>query len=241
MGVDGTYGEWNAPVNPDDGSFVYVPIPEDADSQRAGMETTYREFELALNGWPKMPEPLARMNTHLDPDFRCLTYGDDAKRGKVIAAMKPGDFVVFYAGLRPTRSTDDNLVYALIGQMFVKEVLRASDVSQQRLHENAHARCVAGTYSPSDVILRAEPKHSGRYSKCLRIGSRRDGKPRSESPNRRPGAAYRVLPQLLESWGGLSVHDGWIERSATPPSFLRPERFLRWLEKQDVKLFHSNY
>ena len=145
VGVDGTYGEWNAPVDPDDWSFVYVPIPEYADSQHSGLETTYREFEAALTGWPEMPERLACMNTHRDPDFQYLTYGDDIRRGKTIAAMRPGDFVAFYAGLRPTRPTQDNLVYALIGQMFVKQVLRASDVSRHRLHENAHTRCVAET------------------------------------------------------------------------------------------------
>ena len=241
VGVDGTYGEWNAPVDPDDWSFVYVPIPEYADSQRSGLETTYREFEAALTGWPEMPERLACMNTHRDPDFQYLTYGDDIRRGKTIAAMRPGDFVAFYAGLRPTRPTQDNLVYALIGQMFVKQVLRASDVSRHRLHENAHTRCVAETYSPSDVILRAQPERSGRYSRCLPIGSRRCGKPRPENPNRRPGLAYRVLPELHESWGGLSVHDGWIERSVTLPSFSKPGMFLKWLEKQNVKLHHSNY
>lgn len=241
VGVDGTYGGWNAPVDPDDWSFVYVPIPEYANSQRSGMETSYREFEAALMGWSRMPERLARMSTHLDPDFECHTYGDDVKRGKKIAAMKPGDFVAFYAGLRPVRPTEDNLVYALIGQMFVKEILRAGEVSERRLHENAHTRCVAGTYEPWDVILRAEPERSGRYSRCLPIGSRRVGKPRPESPSRRPGPAYRVLPELLESWGGLSVHDGWIERSATPPSFNRPDRFLKWLRGQNVELLHSNY
>ena len=241
VGVDGEYGEWNAPVDPVDWSFVYIPIPEYADSQRAGMETTYREFESALTGWPKMPRRLARMNTHLDPDFRCLTYGDDEKRGKGIAGMGPGDFIVFYAGLRPTRPTRDNLVYALIGQMFVKEVLRIRDISKERFHENAHTRCVEGTYSSSDVILRAQADRSGRYSTCIPIGSRRRGKPRPEGPNRRPGLAYRVLPELLDIWGGLSVHDGWIERSATLPSFNRPEKFLKWIEKKGPKLLHSNY
>lgn len=183
VGVDGTYGGWNAPVDPHDWSFVYVPIPEYANSQRSGMETSYRAFGAALTGWPRMPERLARMSTHLDPDFECLTYGDDVKRGKKIAAMKPGDF----------------------------------------------------------VILRAEPERSGRYSRCLPIGSRRVGRPRPESPSRRPRPAYRVLPELLESWGGLSVHDGWIERSATPPSFNRPDRFLKWLTRQNVELLHSNY
>ncbi len=28
VGVDQTYGRWNAPCNPDTNDFVYVPIPQ---------------------------------------------------------------------------------------------------------------------------------------------------------------------------------------------------------------------
>ena len=30
--------------------------------------------------------------------------------------------------------------------------------------------------------------------------------------------AYRVRKDLLKTWGGLSVNDGYIQRSAVPPS-----------------------
>ena len=55
---------------------------------------------------------------HLDPDFKYLTYGDRFPRGKEISTMKRGDFIAFYAGLKPIIQWDQKLVYALIGLYF---------------------------------------------------------------------------------------------------------------------------
>ena len=228
VGIDQGCGEWNAPVTPDDWSFVYIPIPEDDNSQKKGMETAYAPFGRALTAWGKgisLPDHLTGRHTHLDPDFDHLTYGDTKKRGKNIATMKLGDFVIFYAGLRPIRPADNKLESALIGQMFVQEVVRAGDVPEARRHENAHTR--RAEVSPTDVILRADRKNSGRYTHCIPIGSYRD-------------EAYRVLPEILDSWGGLSCKNGYIHRSAILPAFNDPARFLAWLRRQKPELRHSN-
>ena len=39
-GIDQSFGQWNAPADPNDWSFVYVPVPEDSHPQRKGLETT---------------------------------------------------------------------------------------------------------------------------------------------------------------------------------------------------------
>ena len=117
VGIDQSFGRWNAPTDPNDWSFAYVPIPEDSHPQREGLDTTYSDLAGALDAWVRIPLPahLAGRNTHLDPDFACLTYGDKGnRRGKGIVEMKAGDFVVFYAGLRPTHPTVNKLEYALI-------------------------------------------------------------------------------------------------------------------------------
>jgi hypothetical protein len=44
---------------------------------------------------------------HLDPDFQNLTYGDRGdRRGKEISQLKEGDFLAFYAGLRPIKKCE---------------------------------------------------------------------------------------------------------------------------------------
>jgi hypothetical protein len=158
---------------------------------------------------------------HLDPDFETLTYGDNGlRRGKEIAKLQENDVLVFYAGLRSV-SGERELVYALVGIYFVREVVRAVDVPARRRSENAHTRW--RSISEADIIVRAQTGISGRFKRCIPIGEWRN-------------RSYRVRRSILNAWGGLSVEDGYIQRSARPPEFLQPERFLCWLETQNVEL-----
>jgi hypothetical protein len=138
----------------------------------------------------------------------------------------PGDAAVFYAGLRPTRPCKHRLVYAVIGIYWVAEVVRLSTVPRKRWAENAHTRRL--DQRPEDIILRADPTRSGRLRRCIPIGEWRNG-------------AYRVTRDLLESWGGLSCKDGFIQRSAVPPEFLDPARFLSWFESQGPEPLAKNH
>jgi len=75
--------------------------------------------------------------------------------------------------------------------------------------------------------VRARAGVSGRLSRCLPIGTYRD-------------RAYRVRPDLLRAWGGLSVRDGYLQRSARLPEFLDAERFHSWFTNQRVPLITAN-
>lgn len=234
VGVDQAFGAWNAPVDPRTNEFVYVPIPDNV-AFHAGLETPYSLITDALNGFAAgrssdkamaLPSDLATRNMHLDPDFSTLTYGDNGvRRGKGIAEFEPGDLLVFYAGLRPCAPCEHRLLYALIGLFRVRDVARARDVPRQRWHENAHTRRLK--LNGDDVIIRADPTRSGRLERCVPIGEWRAG-------------AYRVRTELLDDWGGLSCRDGFIQRSAVPPMFKEPARFLRWFEDQGVRLQAEN-
>lgn len=64
----------------------------------------------------------------------------------------------------------------------------------------------------TDVVVRARRKVSGRLERCIAIGDYR-------------ARAYRVWPKLLEAWGGLSVNNGYLQRSARLPEFSQAGRF----------------
>lgn len=233
VGVDQAYGRWNAPYDPATGEFVWVPIPE-ARPHAKGLGTNYSSVAAAVRSFAKahgradlaLPAELLDRPTHLDPDFDTLTYGDNgAHRGKGIAASAPGDMLVFYGGLRSLDPREKRLVYALLGLFVVKEVVRAGDIPAVRRGENAHTRRVP--IRADDVIVRGEPGLSGRLVRALPFGELRDG-------------AYRVTRELLAEWGGLSCKDGFVQRSAVPPTFLDPQRFLRWWRKQEVDLVAAN-
>ena len=237
IGVDQTFGAWNAPVDAD-GRFVYVPIPEKRGTLfHPGLERRYGEVFPSLERFCgthkrdlfadlRFPRVLLRHAMHLDPDFDTLTYGDDgARRGARIREMQRGDLLVFYGGLRPVHDCEHKLLYALLGLYVIEEVLPATSIPAKRWHENAHVR--RQTPRTTDIVVRAKPKLSGRFERCLPIGEYRAG-------------AYRVCKDVLNAWGGLSVRDGYIQRSGVPPRFHNPARFLRWLEKQAVPFIAGN-
>jgi len=235
-GIDHSYGRWNAPVDPESNRFVYVPIPED-NKFHPGLERSYPEVMTALNTFCsdhscdlnhdlRFPADLLKNNMHLDPDFQNLTYGDwGDRRGKEIAQLKEDDYLAFYAGLRPIKKCEHKLIYALIGFYVVEEVVQINEVPKKRWDENAHTR--KSNHNDAEIIVRAKKRLSGRLERCIPIGEWRD-------------RAYRVRRDLLNSWVGLTVNDGYIQRSAVPPSFLNAERFHKWFLKQSARLVALN-
>jgi hypothetical protein len=236
-GVDQEYGRWNAPVDAE-GHFVYVPIPEKgAPSFHAGLERRYGEVLPALHRFCRQhdcdlhrdlrfPPELLELPMHLDPDFECLTYGNRGNnKGTILGNMSAGDLLVFYGGLRPIHRCDHQLIYALIGMYVVQEVVPVANVAPERWYENAHVR--KSNPVKSDIVVRAKPHVSGRFDRCIPIGEWRDG-------------AYRVRQDVLDSWGGLSVKDGFIQRSAVPPALNNPGQFLGWLWMQGIQLIPRN-
>ncbi len=239
VGIDLTFGNWNAPADPVSGRFVYVPIPE-SESFRPypGLGRDYQEivphlkkfasdYKLDLNEDMRFPEKLLEGYAHLDPDFENLTYGDIGnRRGSQMRNLNKGDLLVFYAALKPVYPSADRLIYALIGLFSVEQVVKANEVPETLRYENAHTRRFH--IGNSDIIIRAQAGKSGRFSRFIPIG---------EFRNR----AYRVRTEILELWGGLSVKDGFIQRSARPPHFLNPAKFYDWLHKQNVTLNKDNW
>jgi putative DNA base modification enzyme with NMAD domain len=238
IGVDQAYGVWNAPADPDTEAFVYVPIPEKNGTRfHPGCKRPYSEVVPSLQQFAaglkldlfsdlKCPPELLAKSMHLDPDFDCLTYGDVGdRRGSEIRKLKENDLLVFYAGMRPTGPCEHTLIYALVGLFVVDEVVDAKDVPRARWSQNAHTRKVKR--GESDIVVRAKPGVSGRLRRFIPIGEYR-------------GRAYRVHHDVLDAWGGLSVNDGYIQRSARPPMFLNPQRFYEWFKSIGVPLLPAN-
>ena len=235
VGVDQAYGQWNAPIDPESGHFVYVPIPEQR-AFRPGLKRSYREVLPALQQFALrldldrgsslgLPRSLLDRAMHLDPDFEWLTYGDNGdKRGAGIKHLSEGDLLVFYAGLKPVRASR-KLIYGLVGLYVVDKVLPATSVLPDQYQSNAHTR--VRKIAAADIVVRAKVSISGRLTKCVPIGEWRD-------------RAYRVTPGLLKKWGGLSVKDGYIQRSARPPAILNARKFYRWFLRQEVELIQRN-
>ncbi|MBI4084153.1 MAG: hypothetical protein HY423_16230 [Candidatus Lambdaproteobacteria bacterium] len=219
-------GSWNGPVDSQTGEFAYVAIPETR-PVHPGMEKPYSELKPTLEKFGVgLPAHLRMQCMHLDPDFAHLTYGDTRQKADQLrTSLDPGDVIVFYAALADVHRAAD-LVYAIIGLLVVEELIPATNVQMKDRDTNAHSRriLVAGN---NDLIVRGRPARSGRLRRCLPIGEYRS-------------RAYRVRRSLLDEWGGLSVNDGYLQRSARFPRFISPERFLTWFNRNQQGLMQSN-
>lgn len=219
-------GSWNGPVDAVSREFVYVAIPENSPVY-AGMEKPYSRLAPVLAKFgAELPPHLRVRHMHLDPDFEHLTYGDQGERAKQLRAnLRGGDLIVFYAGLADT-SGAAQLVYALIGLFVVKDFVLATEVPPGKRNMNAHSRRVLPS-GATDLIVRGRPAVSGRLRRCIPIGEYRNH-------------AYRLRKDILNEWGGLSVKDGYLQRSARLPRLLDLPRFMRWLERHGPSLMQAN-
>ncbi len=215
----------NGPVDSRTGEFVYMAIPEGS-PVHPDMERPYADLQPVLERMGRsLPGHLAHRHMHLDPDFQHLTYGDQGQRARQLAGLDPGDCLAFYASLIDVTG-QAGLAYSLIGLLVVERIVLAADLSPQNRDINAHSRRRLEPGS-KDLVVLGRAGSSGRLRRCLLIGEYRD-------------RAYRVTKELLAEWGGLSVRDGYLQRSARLPRFLEPLRFLSWLERQRPELMQAN-
>jgi hypothetical protein len=234
VGIDQTYGNYNAPLNPRTNDYMYLPIPQGKDTFILDLETTYAAALPYFETWCqtnntkiKFPEHLENETCHLDPDFDYLTYGDQATgRGLRVGDLKKGDFIAFFASFKPITPCEHNLIYALYGIMVVDNVLKVSDIPKNKFHMNAHTR--VNDRNPEHWVVFANPSLSGRFNRAIPIGEFRNG-------------SYRVKQEILDVWGDIGVKDGFIQRSVCPPWFIKPEQFLKWIENQKITLINSNW
>ncbi len=218
-------GRWNGVVDSATREFVYAPIVEPRPFQ-PGLETPYSMLIPALRSFGReLPPRLASMHMHLDPDFCHLTYGDsNRKAAQIRGKLGVGDRAVFYAALRDVRGAP-RLVYAIIGIFEVQQLVAPTAIAPEQRHINAHSRRLDP--DPDDVVIIGRTGTSGRLERCIPIGEYRD-------------RSYRVRRDLLDAWGGLSVRDGYLQRSAQLASFLDPLRFLAWFDAQSPSLIPAN-
>ena len=94
VGVNSSHG-FRAPIYRD-GSFVYIPIPEHYEVTELVNPITYRELGIGKY----LPEKISEYDfAHYDPEFITFTYGHKKRYGDILAQLKKGDLLLFFATL----------------------------------------------------------------------------------------------------------------------------------------------
>ena len=171
VGMDLGFGGLG-PLFPD-GTFEYVPIPDDPD--RVSERSLFFLDIPARSGGSVarfVPRRHRESSAHYDPEFDTFTYGDPTrnKRAQLLRLVK-GDMLVFYAGLRPPEETQGSKLY-IIGYLTILHAHAITTLSpwpppeHRQLWGNAHLRgdkgdndlvVVQGYPATSRLLVRAVP------------------------------------------------------------------------------------
>lgn len=194
VGIDTGSGGCLAPIFKDR-SFEYIPIPE----IRATSEIRLYANIYGTTGRPLsefVPEKIRYSHPHYDPEFVTFTYGDPTKiKSSQLSNLKPGDLLIFYAGLKPIHGNDEHRLY-VIGFFDVKEVYNFKNSRNidskkitkadyphifNKLRNNAHSKIYfrlkeldVGLSEDDLVIVRGDPKISKLLKKALLISDEAD-------------------------------------------------------------------
>ena len=136
-----------------DGTFEFIPIPEDRDLPGPHV-TRYRDLRSYYAPGRDLREYIPRRlwdwPAHSDPEFETFTYGDNCEtspRAASLKRMEPGDFLFFLTRLTEWASRKPGVRsgFYLIGFLEIEEVLgdaraRPDEDTLLRFGANAHVR-----------------------------------------------------------------------------------------------------
>lgn len=189
VGIDMGSGGALAPVFPD-GTFEYVPIPEDPD-RLSPRSVYYRNLKARHGGSlvQYVPPRYREAAAHYDPEFETFTYGDPTrnKRAQLLRLGK-GDMLVFYAGLRPAGFQGQSRLY-IIGYFAVAAVESAFNAKvwppKDRPHLLRNAHLKRNLRDDGLVVVCGNPRTSKLLDRAIAISD----------------AAQRATPEAKERLG----------------------------------------
>ena len=136
-----------------DRTFEFIPIPEDRQLPSThGLE--YRQLKSFYtpdqNLSEYLPESMAAITAHSDPEFDTFTYGDNCDvnpRAMGMRGVNRGDFLLFISRLQYWESgkPTERFGFYFIGYLHVEQVLKSvsefpSELEMERFQANAHLR-----------------------------------------------------------------------------------------------------
>lgn len=218
VGIDKGSGGNLGPIFKD-GSFEYIPIPEDFPSD---IENTYADTP-GRNGnnlSAYVRKGLKDRQIHFDPEFKSFTYG--AGNHRPISKLNKNDLLVFYAGLKPYENKRYEEGLYIIGYFTVKEVLNFDLMDEDEIEKstkscrnNAHIKRKKDT--DGLVIVKGYKNKSKLLDKAIKISVKSEDS---------IGKTLHVLSPKMEKITALS---GSIQRST--PRWIEEEKNVLKLQK----------
>lgn len=144
VGIDSGCGGIQGPIFRD-GTFEYIPIPDNFDiDERTYENTRGRSGEKLISYFPEpLRSRMASRSIHFDPEFRTYTYGDPTSPKALLRTLSRGDMMVLYCGLEGWEVESEPALY-IMGYFEIEVAGLASQFSRtdldQYFRENFHFR-----------------------------------------------------------------------------------------------------
>ncbi len=219
VGIDTGCGGIHSPLFAN-GTFEFIPIPDSRGwDERTYGNTVGRKRRALSEYFPKRyQERMACSAMHVDPEFETFTYGDPTPTKRGLTKMKPGDMLVFYAGMQ---GWDHERLPALYIAGFFRVKLAgfstafSSEQLRQEFQHNYHVRHpkVFAEQREKLVLIKG-----GKGSRLLRKAQLL-----GETVRRKDGSSWQIITPRMEKVFGRFGGIGSLQRS-TP----------RWVEDRLV-------
>lgn len=201
----------NCPPIFNDGTFEYIPIPEENETTETA---TYRsegfdEYLSYVVHHDEKTDAFDEIPIHHDPNFESLTFGDPGKSRSKLLGLSENDVLGFYSGLTPPGQSRPKHRY-LIGYFVVDRVVDfnsldesevKSEVEQNR--NNAHIKRYLTSHDPrhlSDLVIVQGKQPGGQLDKAIKLSG---GQP--SEPN------YYFREKWSEAWEPSTEYLGGIK------------------------------
>ena len=144
IGIDTGSGGIHGPLF-HDGSFDYIPIPDDddIDERTYGNTTSLKERNLVEYFPESRRVTMANRSIHFDPEFATFSYGDPTSPKAGLRHLEKGDMLIFYCGLKGWDHRSEPALY-LMGYFEVLVAGKPAKFGNQETHRlfknNFHVR-----------------------------------------------------------------------------------------------------
>lgn len=210
-----------------DGRFEYIPIDTETDCLNRTYGNTPGRWGGKLIDYfpPRLQERMRGQCMHVDPEFKTFTYGDPTFPKQVLARLKRGDLLVFYAGLQGWGDCLRPPALYFIGYFVVTVAgsypelrnagqLRPFQRNWHVIHGDTKGRWSRNRKRKTNLVL----VKGGKGSRLLKTAFQISGAGKAKDRNGHP--VFVLDPRLTEVFGNFTKLNA-IQRST--PRWVRPE------------------
>ena len=220
IGIDSGCGGIQGPLF-QDGSFEYVPIPDDFahDNRTYGNKDGQKGIKLIEYFPEKRRDKMRSKSIHFDPEFSTFTYGDPTPPKAGLRNLQPGDLLVFYCGLEGWDFESSAALY-IIGYFEILKAGKAFGFSASEIEthfsKNFHVmHREIYEKQKNELVLVKGSENSRLLEKAVCI---------SEMGHDRSGRELKVLSKEMQKIFG--DFDGKISIQRSPPRWVYPDYVL---------------